>query len=325
MKTKTCVALTGVACALGLVFSSAVLAQAYPSKTVRIIVPYPAGGGNDIIARMVAQRLTDTLGQQFIVENRPGAGGSIGMDAVAKSTPDGHTLLVAPNNLAIVPALFAKIPFDPIKDFAPVIGIVNSPGMVAVHSAVSAKTFQELVALVKAQPGKLNYTSCGTASPQHLAGELMKSMVGLDMQHVPYAGCAPSVTDAAAGRVEIIIGTVGNIMPHHKAGRLRALVTTGAKRSDVAPEFPTVAESGVPGYEADVWFAMFAPAKTPRDAVMRLNGEINKLLSATDFRERLRTLNFEPRGGTPEDLGKTVANDLARWGKVVRDVGIKAE
>ncbi|MEO7403038.1 MAG: tripartite tricarboxylate transporter substrate binding protein [Burkholderiales bacterium] len=312
--------------ALTLAFiASGAFAQSYPSKTVRIIVPYPAGGGNDLVARMIGQKLTDSLGQTFVVENRPGAGGSIGMDAVAKAAPDGHTLLVAPNNLAIVPSLFAKVPFDPIKDFAPVVLIVNSPGMIGVHSSVPVNTLQELFALAKAQPGKLNYTSCGTASPQHLAGELLKSMAGVNMQHIPFNGCAPAVADVAAGRIEVLIGTVSHVLPHQKAGRMKALATTGAQRSAVAPDYPTVAESGVPGYEADVWFAMFAPAKTPREIVMRLNAEVNKALQLADIRDKMRSQNLDIQGGPPEDLARVVASDFVRWGKVIRDVGIKPD
>lgn len=300
-------------------------AQAYPSKTVRVIVPYPAGGGNDVVARMLGQRLGELMGQSFIVENRVGAGGSIGMRAVAESTPDGHTLLVAPNNLAITPSLLGNVGFDPVKDFAPIANLVYAPGMVAVHSAVPAKTLQELFALVRANPGKYNYTSCGTASPQHLAGELLKSMARLDMQHIPFNGCAPAVADVAAGRIEILIGTVAHVLPHQRGGRMTALATTGAKRTQVAPEYPTVAESGVAGYDADVWFGMFAPSKTPRDIVMRLNAEVNRVLREPEIAGRLRNQNYDVQGGPPEDLARIVAADFERWGRVIREVGIKAD
>jgi tripartite-type tricarboxylate transporter receptor subunit TctC len=311
--------------ALLAVCASTAAAQAYPSRTVRIIVPYPAGGGNDVVARLLAQRLTDTMGQSFIVENRVGAGGSIGMRAVAESTPDGHTLLVAPNNLAIVPALLGNVGFDPVKDFQPVVNLVFAPGMIGVHSGVPAKTLPELFALIRANPGKYNYTSCGTASPQHLAGELLKSMAKLDMQHIPFQGCAPAVADVAAGRIEILIGTVAHVLPQQRSGRMVGLATTGAKRSGVAPEYPTVAESGVPGYEADVWFAMFAPGRTPREIVARLNAEVNKVLGETDIREKLRSQNYDVQGGTSEELARIVAADVARWTKVIRDVGIKPD
>lgn len=318
---KLIAALLATTCALaGLTY-----AQTYPTKLVRIIVPYAAGGGNDLVARTLAQRLTETMGQSFIVENRVGAGGAIGMEAVAKSAPDGHTLLVAPNNLAIVPALFPTINIDPVRDFAPIVNLVYSPGMIGVNSAVPVKTLPELFALIKAHPGKYNWASCGTASPQHLAGELLASQVGLSMQHIPFNGCAPGVAEVAAGRVEILFGTVSHVLANQRSGRMKALATTGAKRSQVAPDYPTVAESGVPGYEADVWFAMFAPAKTPREVIMRLNTEVNRILQSPDIREKLTAQSFDIAGGTPEELAKIVQNDVARWGKVVRDLNIKVD
>ena len=318
-----CVAL---ALAIAAIASSAAYAQVvYPAKPVRLIVPFPAGGGNDVVARMLGQKLAEAMGQSFVIENRVGAGGVIGMDSVAKAAPDGYTLLIAPNNLAIAPSLFGSVGFDPIKDFAPIALLVNAPGMVGVHVAVPAKSMQELFTLIRANPGKYNYTSCGTASPQHLAGELLKQMANLNMQHIPFNGCAPAVADVAAGRIEILIGTVAHVIPHQRGGRMRALATTGAKRSEVAPEYPTVAESGVAGYSADVWFALFAPAKTAREIIMRVNAEVNKALQLPDIRDKLRAQLYDIQGGTPEELARVVQEDFTRWGKVIREVGIKPD
>lgn len=300
-------------------------AQSYPGKPVKIIVPFPAGGGADLTARHVGAKLAESMGQQFVVENRVGAGGSIGIDAVAKSPADGYTLLVVPQNLVINPSLLEKVSFDPIKDFAPIAVLVDSPVMIAVHSAVPVTNLKELVAHVKANPGKVNFTSCGTGSPQHLAGEQFKVLTGTQMQHVPYNGCAPAVADTAAGRIELLFATIQHITPHHKSGRMRALATSGAKRSELAPEFPTVIESGIPGFDFTVWFGMLAPAKTPTEVVQRLNAEVNKALADATVRAQLEKLNFVPRGGGTEQFATTIATEQARFAKLIREVNIRPD
>lgn len=314
--------LLGVAIAMA---GTLAMAQAYPSKPVRIIVPFPAGGGNDVTARLVGAKLTETLGQQFLVENRPGAGGTIGIEAAARSAPDGYTLMVVPQNLVINPSLFEKIGFDPVKDFAPIAVLVDSPVMIGVHAAVPANSLRELIAHAKASAGKLNYTSCGTGSPQHLAGELMNALAGTAMQHIPYSGCAPAVADVAAGRVEVLFATISHIVPHHKAGRMRGLATTGLTRSSLAPEFPTAIESGIADFDFNVWFGLLAPAKTPRDIVLKMNAEVNKVLADPTMKAQFEKQNFVTRGGTPEEFGKVINAEFARFAKLIRDVGIKPD
>lgn len=308
-----------------LLIAGTAAAQSYPGKPVKIIVPFPAGGGADLTARHLGAKLAESMGQQFVVENRVGAGGSIGIDAVAKSPADGYTLLVVPQNLVINPSLLEKVGFDPIKDFAPIAVLVDSPVMIAVHSAVPVTNLKELVAHVKANPGKVNFTSCGTGSPQHLAGEQFKVLTGTQMQHVPYNGCAPAVADTAAGRIELLFATIQHITPHHKSGRMRALATSGAKRSELAPEFPTVIESGIPGFDFTVWFGMLAPAKTPADVVQRLNAEVNKALADAAVRAQLEKLNFVPRGGSTEQFATTIATEQARFAKLIREVNIRPD
>ncbi len=301
------------------------MAQAYPTKPVHIIVPFPAGGGNDVTARLLGAKLSEALGQQLLVENRSGAGGSIGIQAVAKANPDGYTLMVVPQNLVINPSLLDRAGFDPLKDFAPIAVLVDSPVMIGVHASVPATNLKELIAHAKATAGKLNYTSCGTGSPQHLAGEVMKSLTGVAMQHIPYGGCAPAVADAAAGRVEVLFATISHIVPHHKAGRMRGLATTGLTRSTLAPEFPTAIEAGVPNFDFNVWFGLLAPAKTPREIVLKLNAEVNKALADPAIKAQFEKLNLVPRGGTPEEFAKIIDEEFARFAKLIRDVGIKPD
>ncbi len=315
-------ALIGAACAMA---SAHAMAQAYPAKPVHIIVPFPAGGGNDVTARLLGAKLSEAFGQQFLVENRSGAGGSIGIQAVARANPDGYTLLVVPQNLVINPSLLDRAGFDPLKDFAPIAVLVDSPVMIGVHASVPATNLKELIAHAKATDGKLNYTSCGTGSPQHLAGEVMKSLSGVAMQHIPYGGCAPAVADAAAGRVEVLFATISHIVPHHKAGRMRGLATTGTTRSSLAPEFPTAIEAGIPNFDFNVWFGLLAPAKTQREIVLKLNGEVNKALADPAIKAQFEKLNLVPHGGTPEEFAKIIEVEFARFAKLIRDVGIKPD
>ncbi len=313
---------------VGAAFAAACMhatAQTYPAKPVHVIVPFPAGGGNDVTARLLGAKLAEALGQPFLIENRPGAGGSIGIQAVAKANPDGYTLMVVPQNLVINPSLMERATFDPLKDFAPIAVLVDSPVMIGVHAAVPANNLRELIAHAKATGGKLNYTSCGTGSPQHLAGEVMKSLTGISMQHIPYGGCAPAVADVAAGRVEVLFATISHIVPHHKAGRMRGLATTGAVRSPLAPDFPTAIEGGIANFDFNVWFGLLAPAKTPRDIVLKVNAEVNKALADGAVRAQFEKQNLVPRGGTPEDFAKVIESEFTRFAKLIRDVGIKPD
>lgn len=299
--------------------------QAYPTKPVHVIVPFPAGGGNDVTARLLGAKLAEALGQPFVIENRPGAGGSIGIQAAAKANPDGYTLLVVPQNLVINPSLMERAGFDPLKDFSPIAVLVDSPVMIGVHASVPANNLKELIAHAKATGGKLNYTSCGTGSPQHLAGEVMKSLAGVTMQHIPYGGCAPAVADVAAGRVEVLFATISHIVPHHKAGRMRGLATTGVARSPLAPDFPTAIEAGIANFDFNVWFGLLAPAKTPRDVVLKVNAEVNKALADASVKAQFEKQNLVPRGGTPEVFAKIIEGEFTRFAKLIRDVGIKPD
>jgi len=300
-------------------------AQTWPVKPVKIVVPYPAGGGTDIMARFLAQKFSDMWGQPVVVENKGGAGGNIGADQVARSAPDGYTLVMMPSNLSINPSLFDKTPWDPLKDFAPIGTVASSPIMIGVNAGVPANSIRELIALAKAKPGTLNYISCGGGSPQHIAGELFNSMAGVQMQHVPYKGCGAAIPDAVAGVVQVLFTTVANMNPHIKTGRLKGFAVAGAKRSDLVPELPTVAEAGLAGYNFDVWFGLLAPAKTPREIIVKINQDINILLAQQDVKSRLQGQFFDVMPGTPEQFGTLIEKDFVRFGKIIRDVGIKPD
>ena len=299
-------------------------AQGYPNRPVRLIVPYAPGGGTDILARALAPRVSEALGQTLVIENRPGAGGNIGADAVAKSAPDGYTLLMAANTIAINAGL-AKLPFDPLKDFAPVTMLATAPMLLLVHPSVNAKTTSELIALAKANPGKLNFSNAGNGTPQHLAEELFNRMAGVQIEHIVYKGGGPALQALVAGDTQAAVLTLAAAKPFVQSGRLRALAVATAKRSQTMPEIATVAETGVPGYEADLWYGIMAAAGTPRDVVLRLNDAFGKALAAADVRERLAAQGFEPAPGTPERLGDIHRDDVAKYGKLIRDAGIKGE
>lgn len=299
-------------------------AQSFPGKTIRIVVPFPPGAV-DLMARYLCEKFPQSLGQPCVVENKPGAGSVIGLDYVAKSEPDGHTLLLSPNNLPILPALYAKLPFDPVGDLAPVALMSRSPVMLGAHPSFPAKSFEEFIAYVKANPGKVNYTSCGLASVQHLAGESLKAAAGLDMAHIPYKGCGPAEVDVLGGQVPVIVSNAARFMPQIRAGKLRGYALTTAQRSDFAPGYPTVAESGYQGYAFDVWFGLLAPGRTPKAIVDRLNAETNKVLAMPDVRERLRAGYYEPIQSTPESFAAVIRSDMERYGQVVRAAGIKLD
>ena len=307
------------------VFKSA-HAQTYPSKPIRFVVPFAAGGGSDLVARTVAAKLTESLGQSVIVDNRTGAAGSIGADIASKSPPDGHTLLLGSNGpLAINPSLYAKLPYDAARDFAPVSLVTIMPFLLVVHPALPVKSVRELVALAKSKPDELNYGSPGNGSTTHLANELLKSMTGIRITHVPYKGVAPAATDLISGQVQMMSGDLSTLLPHVRSHRMRAIAVTATRRSTLLPDMPTVAESGVPGYNAVGWFGVLVPAGTPRPVVDRLNAAINKGLASSDARERLGALGGEVAGDTPEHFGAHIRGEAAKWGKLIKALGLKGE
>jgi tripartite-type tricarboxylate transporter receptor subunit TctC len=299
-------------------------AQAFPSKPVRIIAPYSAGGAVDLMARYVCERFTPALGQPCIVENRTGAGGMIGFDAAAKADPDGHTLVMAPNNLAIIPVLYTKVPYDTLKDLTPVALVTSTPIMIGAHPSFPAKSFPEFIAHAKANSGNINYTSCGPASPQHLAGEMLASQLGFKWQHVPYKGCAPALADVIGGQVPVFISTVAHFNPQIKSGKLRGYAVLTEKRSQFAPDYPTAAES-VPGYVVDLWFGLLAPGRTPQPIIARLNDEVNKALRSPELREKLLAGSYEPVGGPPERFAEAIKTDMDKFGRVIKEAGIKVD
>lgn len=300
-------------------------AQAWPNKSVRLVVPFPAGGSADTLARLLGQKLTERLGQPFVIDNRPGAGGNIGTDLVAKAPGDGYTALVTPSSLAIAPSLYPNLSWDPVKDFAPVALVASTPNILVVHPSIPANSVQELVALAKSKPGQLNYASGGNGATNHLAGELFKRMTATEIVHIPYRGNPLAVIDVLNGQVAMMFDFMITSLPHVKAGKLRPLAVTGTKRSPQVPELPTVAEAGVAGYEASTWFSVMMPAGSPAEAVAKLNAEVNAILQLADVRERLATLGAEPMGGTPADVAALIRTDLAKWSEVVRAANIKIE
>jgi tripartite-type tricarboxylate transporter receptor subunit TctC len=301
-------------------------AEQWPTRVVKFVVPFSAGGTTDILGRLMAQRLSEEYGQQFVVENKGGAGGNIGTDAVAKAAPDGYTFVVGtPGPHVINQFLYKNQPFDSSRDLAPVIVIARVPNIITVNPDVQAKTLKELIDLVKAQPGKLSYATAGIGGTGHVAMELMKSMTGMDILHVPYRGSAPALTDVVGGRVEVSSDNLPAVQPFVEAGKLRALAVTTTKRWPELPDVPTVAEAGVPGYEASAWFTIAAPAKTPREIIDKVNASVNKYMSEPETIARMRKLGAEPVGGSPEDMGKLIAEETAKWKKVIDFAGLKAD
>ena len=297
----------------------------YPSKPVRVIVPFAPGGSNDIMGRLVAQRLGESTGQTFIVDNRPGAGGIIGTEIVAKAQPDGYTLLVMSATLTVNPSLQRKLPYDTLKDLAPITNIAAAPLMLVVHPSVPARSVAELLAYARAQPDKLNFGSGGPGSTPHLAGEMLKSMARVRMTHVPYKGGGPALTDLVGGQIQLMLENIPSTLPHVKVNRLRALAVTGPKRSPLVPEVPTLSEAGVQGYELVGWNGLFAPAGTPRNIVAYLQGETARALSQPEVKERLSALGAEGVGNTPAEFSAFVRAELKKWAQVVRDANIKLD
>jgi tripartite-type tricarboxylate transporter receptor subunit TctC len=300
--------------------------QTYPTRPVRMISPFAAGGGNDILCRTVAQKLTENLKQQVVVENRPGANGIIGTEAAARAAPDGYTIVLIPSGHAVNASLYRdKLPYDSIKDFTPITLVGSSPLVLAVHPSLPAKNVRELIALAKARPGQLTYASAGVGASGHLAGALFETLTGARMVHIPYKGMAIAASDLVGGQVSMTFGTSLSVVPHVRSGRLRALATTGAQRSPALPDLPTVAEAGVPGYEASLWYAFVGPARLPPEIVHRLNAEIVAVLRLPDVRERLASQGVDTQSSTPEELGRLMTADLKRWADVVQRAGVRVE
>lgn len=306
-------------------WAGSALAQAWPAKTVRIVVPFTAGGTTDIIARLISARLSEALGQQFIVDNRAGVGGVLGMDIVAKAPPDGYTVVLgSTSSTAVNVGLYPKMPYDPLKDLAPIMQVATGPYVLAVHPALPAKDVAQLIALARARPGQLNFGSSGNGTALHLTAELLKSMTGTQMVHVPYKGASAAMPDLLSGQTQFMFSDMPLFAPHVKAGRLRALAVTTARRSSVLPDLPPIADT-VPGYEATSWYGFMAPAGTPREIIARFNAEVTKVLKLQDIRDRYRDLGIEPVSGTPEQFGAYIASEIRRWGAVIKSADVKIE
>jgi tripartite-type tricarboxylate transporter receptor subunit TctC len=310
-----------VAAVAGLILASAAWGQAYPGRPVRIVIPLSPGGTTDVPGRIVAQKLSETLGQQFFVENRAGAGGTIGADYVAKSKPDGYTLLLTASPFVIAPHVYKNMPYDALADFAPVIRIASGPYVLVVHPSLGVSSVKELIAQAKKEPGKIDFASSGNGSAQHLVTELFMYMTGIKLNHVPYKGSGPAQQDLMSGIIKVSFVGTPIAIPHMKSGRLKALGVSTATRSPEMPDVPTIAEAGVPGYEAIVWIGMLAPAGTPREIVARLNGEIGKLVRTDEVKKLLAPTGMEPDPDTPEQFGAYLKGDYDKWGKVVRESG----
>ena len=313
------------ALAVLLLIAGTALAQPYPSKPIRVIVPFPAGGIADLYARLIGQRVAEGWGQPVLVENRTGAGGNIGADAVAKSAPDGYTLVMGSfGTHAVNVSLFSSMPYDPVRDFAPIVLVLEAEGLLVVHPSVPAKNVSELIAHARANPGKLTFASAGMGTASHLAGELFKTMAKVEMTHVPYKGNVPAITDLLAGQTSLLFGTMPTVLPHAKAGKLRALATIGSRRSAAAPELPTVAET-LPGFEVNNWVGLLAPAGTSREIVRRWNVEVSKIMQGADIQQRLLVEGARYTPNTPEEFGAFIKSEIAKWAPVVKASGARAD
>jgi tripartite-type tricarboxylate transporter receptor subunit TctC len=298
------------------------LAQDYPARPLRLIVPFAPGGGTDILARLLGQKLTETMGQQVIVDNRPGAGGNIGTELAARATPDAYTLIMVSASYAVNAAVY-KLSFDPARDLAPVIQVASVPFALLAHRSVPVSNVKEMLALAKAQPGKLTYASSGNGSSPHLAGELLGMMTGTRMVHVPYKGGAPALNDLLGGQVQLLFITVVAALPHIESGKVKALGIGSPKRSPALPSVPTIAESGVPGYDVTNWFGILVPGAVPAALISRLNSEIGRQLTAPDVRSRLASQGADPAGGTAQDFGRLIRDDIAKYQRIVKAAAIK--
>jgi len=318
--------LTGVGLAAWAALTAAAHAQTYPSKSIRFVVPFPPGGIADVMARVFGQKFTDAWGQPVLVENRAGAGGNIGADIVAKSPPDGYTLVMGSiGTHAVNVSLFSKMPYDPIKDFAPVALAIEADGLLVLHPSIPVKTLKDLIALSRARPGQLVYASAGNGTAGHLAGELFKSMAKVDIVHIPYKGNVPAITDLVGGQTSMLFATLPTVLPLAKAGKLRALAVTGVQRNPATPEVPTMAESGLPGFEVTNWIGVFAPAGTPADIIAKLNTEIMRIMRLPDVQSRLANEGAKFRPTTPNEFAAFVKAEIAKWGKVIRESGARVD
>jgi len=315
---------SGVVCLLGLAVAGSAVAQTFPIKPIRIVVPFTPGGPNDILARMAGQHLTATWGQQVVVDNRPGGGTVIGTDFVAKAPADGHTVLMVATAFASTPSLNAKLPYDTVRDFTPVIQMVSSPNVLVVHPSLPVKSVKELVAVAKARPGQIAFASGGTGSLTHLAGELVRLSAGVPMTHIPYKGAAPATVALIGGEVSLMFGTILPTLPHVKSGKLRAIAVSGAQRVDALPGVPTVGET-LKDFDASSWYGLVAPAATPPEVVVKLNREIAAGLNVPEVRARLAQEGTVVVAGTPEQFGTLVKAEMAKWARVIREVGIQQE
>jgi tripartite-type tricarboxylate transporter receptor subunit TctC len=322
MRTRSFFGLISLCAAM--VLAGNALAQAYPSKTVHLIDGFSPGGSTDIVGRLIAQKLSESFGQPVLVENRPGATGTVAAEMVAKSAPDGHVMLIVPLTFTVSPSLY-KLPYDPVKDLAPVTLVASAPLMLAVHPSVPVKSVAELIAYAKANPGKLHFGSGGVGSTPHLAGEMLKGMAGIDATHVPYKGGGPALADLASGQIQFMVENIPSTAPYVTSGRLRALAVTDLKRSPVLPDVPTLDESGVKGYQIIGWNGLFLPAGTPPAIVDKLHAEVAKALAQADVKERLAKMGFEGVGDTPQHFAAFVQGEIAKWAKVVKDANIKIE
>jgi len=304
---------------------NAFAADAYPAKPIRWVIPYPPGGPVDVVARPVAQKLTEAWGQPIVLDARPGAGTIIGSEMVAKSAPDGYTLLLTSAGHAVVPSIYSKLPFDTAKDFTPLSQFVSGPFILAVHPSVPVKTVRELIAFAKPRAGQILYASAGTGSVNHLSGELFKTMARIDIVHVPYKGGAPATIDLVGGHVAMMFHSIVGVFPYVKTGRLRALAVTTPKRSVLVPDIPNMAEAGLPGFEVETWYGALGPAGLPRDIVDKLSREFDRILKLPEMSERFHSQGVEPTGGAPEQFGARIASDIAKWAKVAKESGARAD
>ena len=307
------------------VFSAPAIAQTYPAKSIRIVVPFPPGAFNDTLGRTLSQKFTEGNFSQAVVDNRPGAGSTIGADIVAKSPGDGYTILVVAVPFAVNATLYARLPYDTLKDFTGVIHAGATPNMLVTHPSVPVGSVKDLIALAKARPNQLTYASTGSGSSNHMSMELFKLMTATQITHVPYKGSAPALVDLIGGHVMMIFDNTPNVLPHVKGGKVKGIAVTSLKRSELAPEMPTVDESGVKGFEVNVWFGVVAPSGTPREVVMKLNTEINRIMNMPDVRQRFTNGGVTPVGGTPEQFTEHIRNEVAKWGKVVKATGARVE
>jgi len=316
-------ALALAATCTAMALSGAALADTWPAKAIRIVVPFPPGGGTDIIAREVSQKVSAATGWAFIIDNKPGAGGNLGVDAVAKSPADGYTLVLGQtSNLAINPTLYSKLPYNPQKDLAPIGLIASAPLVIVVPATSPYKTLADLVAAAKAKPGEVNFASPGNGTVAHLTGEQFQKAAGIKFQHVPYKGANQALTDVISGQVQLYVSSVPSVLQQIRTGKLRPLAVTSAKRVDDIPQVPTVGETGYKGFDASTWFGLLAPAGTPKDVIARLNAEFNKALQQPDLRKRLGDEGADPLGGTPAQFADLIRDDIARWGRTVKESGV---